>query len=400
MPRARRPASLFLLCHDRGFVDVGRLLSGEIELVPRQQIVALSLLTGVDVALSQAELDLVLSLPSREWAEVATADEDTVSRLARAGVVVSDAKDEGLARLRSREERLAASQWNLYGVAYHLLTRWRDVDLRATLGDEVDPLADLPPLSREDVENIVARHGVPPEPFRTTDGAAATVELPLVRRDGGLYEVLIRRRTTRAFDRSRRVTLDQLAVLLYYVFGCHGTTEILPGLVTIKRTSPSGGGLHPVEAYPLVSGVDGVEPGLYHYSVRRHALEPLVLLGRREARLLATEFVCGQTYFGGAHLCVLLTARFERTFWKYRRHQKAYAAVLMDVAHLSQTFYLVCTELGLGAFVTAAINSELVDERLGLDGIVEGTLAVCGCGVPAAEGSPFDPVFEPYVPPR
>jgi len=170
------------------------------------------------------------------------------------------------------------------------------------------------------------------------------------------------------------VTREQLAVLLHYVFGCHGTAEVVPGLATIKRTSPSGGGLHPVEAYPLVSGVDGVEPGLYRYSVRHHALEPLLALDRREAQLLASELACGQTYFGGAHVCVLLAARFDRTFWKYRRHQKAYAAVLMDVAHLSQTLYLVCTELGLGAFVTAAVNSALIDERLGLDGIEQGAL--------------------------
>ena len=99
-----------------------------------------------------------------------------------------------------------------------------------------------------------------------------------------------------------------------------------------------------------------------------------------EARAAATAFVCGQTYFGDAHVQVVLTARFDRAFWKYRNHRKALTALLMDAAHLSQTLYLVATELGLGAFVTAAINNTDIEERFGLDGYREGVLAVCGFG--------------------
>jgi nitroreductase len=69
----------------------------------------------------------------------------------------------------------------------------------------------------------------------------------------------------------------------------------------------------------------------------------------------------------------------------------------MDAAHLSQTFHLVCAELGLGVFVTAAVNGADAEERLGLDGFRDGVLALCGCGPPAA-ASPFDPEFLPYVP--
>ena len=70
----------------------------------------------------------------------------------------------------------------------------------------------------------------------------------------------------------------------------------------------------------------------------------------------------------------------------------------MDAAHLSQTFYLVCADLGLGAFVTAAINGANIEERLGLDGFTEGALAICGCGIPAEHQSAADPKFLPYVP--
>jgi nitroreductase len=70
----------------------------------------------------------------------------------------------------------------------------------------------------------------------------------------------------------------------------------------------------------------------------------------------------------------------------------------MDAGHLSQTLYLVCAELGLGAFVTAAVNGADIEERLGLEPFVEGVLAVCGCGKPASAPSELEPGFLPYVP--
>ena len=65
----------------------------------------------------------------------------------------------------------------------------------------------------------------------------------------------------------------------------------------------------------------------------------------------------------------------------------------MDVGHLSQTLYLVCAELGLGAFVTAAVNGANIEERLGLEPFVEGAIAITGCGRRAPGGSPLEPSF-------
>jgi SagB-type dehydrogenase family enzyme len=105
---------------------------------------------------------------------------------------------------------------------------------------------------------------------------------------------------------------------------------------------------------------------------------------------MATSFMCGQGYFGAAHVSFVLTARFYRNHWKYRQHQKAYAGILMDAAHLSQTLYLVSGEVGLGAFITIAINARDIEERLGLDGVSEGAIAMTGCGPRAAGRSPLE----------
>src|SRR5262249_10346024 len=94
----------------------------------------------------------------------------------------------------------------------------------------------------------------------------------------------------------------------------------------------------------------------------------------------------------------IMAARFYRNFWKYRQHRKAYSVVLMDVAHLSQTFYLVCAQLGLGAFLTAAINHVNIEEHLGLDGFAEGGIALTGCGAPTGVNNAFDATCCVYVP--
>jgi putative peptide maturation dehydrogenase len=394
MARVRRPRYICFCFDDFPFLDVGQLLRGSVEPVTVRQAYGLSILRGEAVALTADEFELVASTPSDDWVEVA--DEQTARDLARKGVLLSDEDDPELEGLRSRHEALESLGWNLEAALYFFLSKWRGIDLRRLAGQ--DDTADLLPPTPESVLAFVDEFGPPPRAFASAAAPHAVRELPLVEREGELYDLLLRRRTTRSFDRGASLGLSELAVVLRYVFGYHGYVPLLGQVTTLKRTSPSAGGFHPIEAYPVIAAVDELDPGLYHYDGAEHALELVAPLGIDEARAAATEFVCGQTYFGDAHVLVVLAARFDRAFWKYRNHRKAFAALLMDAAHLSQTLYLVATELGLGAFVTAAINNGDIEERLGMDGYREGVLAVCGFGPPAAERSPFDPEFLPFVP--
>jgi putative peptide maturation dehydrogenase len=393
VPRARRTVYVFFHCHDTAVPDLAAFFEGQARADPVRQLFAISLLKGEEYPITRDEVDFALSLPSDRFGDVAPADEETMRSLAAKGVVVTDAADGELHALRSRDEVLGSSDWNLYGALHYLMTKWRDVDLRAS-----PHLDDFPIVTEQAIAKFIELRGRPPDPFYAVEDSLATVELPLVERDGALYDLLASRKTTRGYDRSEPLTVDELAVALYTVWGCHGTTPILGDIFCLKRTSPSGGCLHPVEVYPVVSRVANVEPGLYHYNVRDHTLELLEAMDEHDAVELATSFVCGQAYFGSAHVTFVMTARFPRNHWKYPKQQKAYPVVLMDAAHLSQTLYLVAADLGLGAFVTAAINGLLIEERLGLDGITEGAVAVAGCGRRPAQRSPLEPVFTRYVP--
>jgi putative peptide maturation dehydrogenase len=387
VPRVRRRNWLLFFNHDGATVDISQLLSGTLALAPLSKLYAASPASGTEAPITIEELDVLLALPSNDWADADDIDPDLLRTLAERGLIVTDEADPR----DDFDERLRDSGWNPYAAAYHFLTRWRGRDVRDIEGE-------LAPVDEEGVREYLALRGLPPPAFRPPTDASKVFDLPVVTPDAPLYEALAARRTTRAFDGSQPLALDELALVLHQVFGCHGYASAGDGaIVNLKRTSPSAGGLHPIEAFPLLAHVDGVETGLHHYHGERHALALIEPLERDAATSLATQFVCGQTYFGSAHALFLLVARFNRSHWKYPTHQKAYASILLDAGHLSQTLYLVAADRRLGAFVTTVVNNAELDERLGLDGVDEGVIAVCGLGVSGGR-SQFDPVFRPHTP--
>jgi putative peptide maturation dehydrogenase len=335
-------------------------------------VLALAILTGERHRLGITEFELLRSVPSDRWVDRGERDPDLVQALIEKGLLVSNADK---ASLRERDELLSANQWNLYAALYHFMTQWSGVRIWEAEPDD----SELRARTRAAARAFVARHGPPPGEFAPSR-ASHPIPLPGAARNGALYDVLTARRTTRRFDVEKPMMLAQLDTVMRYVFGCHGYARNVADVLCIKRTSPSGGGLHPIEVYPIISNVEGVESGIYHYEGRGHSLSLVAAVEPGEGRQLATRFMSGQSYFGAAHVSFVLTARFYRNHWKYRRHQKAYAGILMDAAHLSQTLYLVAADLGLGAFVTIALSSRDIEERLGLDGVSEGVIAMSGCG--------------------
>jgi SagB-type dehydrogenase family enzyme len=95
-----------------------------------------------------------------------------------------------------------------------------------------------------------------------------------------------------------------------------------------------------------------------------------------------------------------MTAVVARTAWKYRV-PRAYRAFLLDAGHLSQSFLLIATALGLGAFCIGVISDNLIEEELNLDGISETVIFVVGVGRPLkALNSPDQTLFNDYSEPR
>jgi SagB-type dehydrogenase family enzyme len=202
------------------------------------------------------------------------------------------------------------------------------------------------------------------------------VALPAPAFGSEFSRVLMERRTWRKFSK-QPVELSLLGNLLGLTWGVRRWVEIPKiGAVAVK-TSPSGGALHPIEAYVLARNVNGLRPGIYHYSAADHRLE---LLRRGSSSWQITDYLANQFWYGGAAFVVFMTAVFARTRWKYD-YARAYRAVLIEAGHLCQTFCLTATWLGVAPFCTMAFADSKIEKALGVDGISESVIYVAGAGL-------------------
>ncbi|ANI62047.1 MULTISPECIES: multinuclear nonheme iron-dependent oxidase [Pseudomonas] len=190
-----------------------------------------------------------------------------------------------------------------------------------------------------------------------------------------LLDSLCNRRTSRTFS-DQPLSSEQLSLLLYYTWGATVVQHNRMGDYFLKKTSPAGGSLQGTEVYAVLMNVQGFERGLYHYSVRRHGLE---LISLEDPRAWISEACGGQAWIKDAAAVFVSTARVERMAWKYE-FSRALRVALMDAGHLSQTFSLLATALGLGSFTTAALRDEMFENRLGLDYLEEPVFLVNGVG--------------------
>jgi SagB-type dehydrogenase family enzyme len=192
-------------------------------------------------------------------------------------------------------------------------------------------------------------------------------------------ETLQLRRTVRKFGR-RPMGFDDFSLLLGGTWGQTGWLDA--GLLgrLVGKTSPSAGARHPIECYVLVWNVEGIPPGLYHYGVQNDTLERL---RRGDFRDEAVRFASGQSWIRRASFLCVLTAVVGRVFWKYGSSD-AYRLFFLDAGHLAQTFALLATARGLGAFTTAALQETRIQKFLGIDGVREFPLYLCGAGTPSA----------------
>lgn len=303
-----------------------------------------------------------------------------VRALLQGGLLIGSTK--AWAANRHADEAVRAGHWHPASAVMHRSARWDGVDAAAAMHD----------AGAVTGEQLLQKFGPAPPAIHTRSDALASTALSVPDHDE-LDVLLDARATCRNFDATASVALPTLARVLARSFGARGKIKVGEGLELIKRTAPSGGGLHPTECYLIVQRVDGLQPGLYHYHVGRHALDLLQERSADDLAALALSAVAGQTWFANAPVLCVLAPRFTRNHWKYRNHAKAYRVCILDVGHLSQVLQLSATREGLGSFITAAINEAQIDQALGLDGMSEGALAVCGIGPRANAMSQieFDP---------
>lgn len=373
--RIRRCATVFLEPREEAGFDLGVLLSGGDGLRRELRWLALAPHRGEELEIDAVEREILGGISPSAWIdgeELAAHSPSAVQRLIFEGLLISDAAEH--AHWRRRDEAFREVHWHPLAATLHAFTRWSGVD-------GVQNGKDSGTETAVEMRQVL---GAPPVEAAHRGNGAAQLKLPRV--DATDFDRLLARRVTcRNFDPSRPLPFALFAQMLQRVFAAQAEVRISADTVFLKKNVPSGGGLHPMECYLVVQHVEGVAPGLYHYQSVDHALEPLPVPEGRDwggggLRQFIQDMVAQQHWFADAHVVVLLSPRFDRTFWKYRQHAKGYRVVALEAGHLSQTLYLSATEAGLGAFITGAINEKELEQAFGIDPISQGALAICGFG--------------------
>ena len=186
-----------------------------------------------------------------------------------------------------------------------------------------------------------------------------------------LDDLLRTRRSVRRYSESP-LSMEDLSYLLWASTGITRRERRFE-----FRTAPSAGGLYPLETYVAVNNVSGLAPGIYHYSIKDHALELIRKgpFGEEVARAALDQGMCSS-----APLVLMWTAMFERSRWKYG--ERAYRYVYLDAGHVAQNLALAAVSLGLGTCQIAATFDDEVNELLGVDGEEESVLYMSVVGHP------------------
>lgn len=168
--------------------------------------------------------------------------------------------------------------------------------------------------------------------------------------------------------------LTWLAALLYYAYGIT-RDNIATTFPRPFRATPSAGALYPLEIFFHASRVEGLQPGLYHYSPVHE--EVRLLQGGDSSDTIAGGLI-QQDIAANASAIMFMTALFERTTFKYG--DRGYRYILIEAGHAAQNMNLVGTALGLGMMNIGGFLDREIDDYLGLDGVTHSTLYLLAVG--------------------
>ena len=170
-------------------------------------------------------------------------------------------------------------------------------------------------------------------------------------------EALRARRTRRSF-KPRPLTFKQLSQLLWAAYG-----------VTAKdhgyylKTAPSAGALYPLDIYIVVgkAGVEGLEPGAYHFRPENHSI---MAVKKGDLRTAVAQSALHQMWMAKAPLMLVITGEYSRSTGKYGRRGVTYTHI--EVGHVGQNIFLQAEAIGLKAGIVGAFNNEHLIKTIGL----------------------------------
>jgi len=174
-------------------------------------------------------------------------------------------------------------------------------------------------------------------------------------------ELLSKRKSGGDYFLNNKLTLSKLSYILQCGYGLQGGAKE-EGREE-NRTVPSGGKRYPLEIYIfLFKQIDECEPGIYHYGVKGHTLEPIAFKHfSREEVLSISPKESLQNAFG----MICITSVFDRVTDKYG--SRGYRYCLLEAGHVAQNMLLAGTENDVNMIPIGSLNEKEVEKILGLN---------------------------------
>jgi len=211
--------------------------------------------------------------------------------------------------------------------------------------------------------------------YKEVDAAAETV---LPEANGSHLQELLRRRESCRGYQLRQMPLQTLATMLKCGYGIMRTAPLAKLGGAYFRAVPSDGGLFPLEIYALAREVETLADGIYHYNLRRHAVE-LVRPGDWFEEL--DRIMVAAPFIRNANLIFFLSAVFSRTQKKYG--PRGYRYILLEAGHVAQNLCLAAAEHDLGSLCMGGYTDSQLNKFLEFDGVTEAVVYAVAAGYPA-----------------
>jgi SagB-type dehydrogenase family enzyme len=215
-----------------------------------------------------------------------------------------------------------------------------------------------------------------PPLYLTNNNPESDVVLPVRESYGEPFLTMSQRRTNRVM-RDESISVDQIADCLLFSMAITAVIEDAEIVDLPLKMTPSGGARNPYEAYVCARRVEGLSPGVYHYSAMERTLG-VVSQGQTPA---FGDLLAGQHWASDAAAVIFLVANFERPMWKYH-DGTAYRVTAIEAGHIAQNIMLVATSHGLVANPTGAMDFTRVEKTLGVGGFTKAVLYSLVIGVP------------------
>jgi SagB-type dehydrogenase family enzyme len=185
------------------------------------------------------------------------------------------------------------------------------------------------------------------------------------------FDVVSKRRSRRKFA-SAAISKSDLSALL--ISSCGISPQ--KGGGGNFRAYPSAGARFPIEIYPIVfRSSENLKSGLYHYSLREHALD---VLWDREFTDEDIDELFTYPWVKRAAVAFVMTAVFWRTNNKYGERGHRY--ILLEAGHIGQNIYLTAEALGLACCALGGTRDKALEQLLDIDGVTESVVYAVAAG--------------------